>query len=501
MNRKGTRKETPQSETHLEQLIRIAYEAMRERGLAPAFPSTVIDAVRRIDGPERPEPADRDLRALPWSSIDNDDSEDLDQLSVALPGGEEAIRVLVAIADVDGLVPLGSVIDRHAYINTTSVYPPGHVFPMLPERLSTDLTSLDPGEDRVAIVTEMEVDGEGRLVSEEIYRAYVRNHAKLAYNTVGPWLEEKAPVPTSVASVPGLAENLKLQNRAAKRLRRLREENGALNFETVQGNAIFKEGRIVELRVEERNDAKDLIEDLMIAANGVAARTLKNNAFPTLRRVVKTPKRWERIVSVAESYQTRLPKKPDSKALNAFLEEQRQKDPRRFPDLSLTIIKLLGSGEYVAEKAGESGEGHFGLAVKDYAHSTAPNRRYPDLITQRLLKAFIAGGKSPYTFAQLTRMAERVTKMEDDAAKVERKVYKAAAALLLQDRIGETFDGVVTGAAEKGYWVRLLSVPVEGKIVQGGRGIDVGDFVRVALVSVDAEAGFLDFRRVPDRRP
>lgn len=479
-----------------ELLYNISCGAMHEKGLVPTFPKSVIDAVSQINEPEHPVPTDRDLRDLGWCSIDNDDSRDLDQISVAIPGENGTNRILVAIADVDGLVPLNSVIDRHAIQNTTSVYPPGHVFPMLPEKLSTDLTSLNPDVDRVAVVTDMTFDADGKIIAESIYRAYVRNHAKLAYNTVGPWLEGKTDLPESIAAVPGLAENLHLQNRIAKQLRQQRDRNGALNFETIQGVPIFKDDKIVEIRVEERNDAKNLIEDLMVAVNGVTARTLRKKGFPSLRRVVKTPERWDRIVEVAESYRVILPKKPDSKALNEFLEEERKKDPERFPDLSLTIIKLLGSGEYIAEKAGASGEGHFGLAVKDYSHSTAPNRRYPDLITQRLLKAMFKGEKPPYSYNQLERLAKHMTEMEDQAAKVERKVYKSAAALLLSDHVGEIFSGFVTGASERGFWVRIVEVPVEGKIVQNERGLDVGDAVRVALVSVNVENGFIDFRRV-----
>lgn len=486
----------PQTENEREFLYEISCNTMREKGLIPTFPKTVIDETARINEAERPAPTDRDLRDRLWCSIDNDDSRDLDQISAAIPGENGTARILVAIADVDGLVPLGSVIDRHAVLNTTSVYPPGYVFPMLPEKLSTGLTSLNPDVDRVAIVTDMTFNADGKIISETIYRAYVRNHAKLAYNTVGPWLEGKTPIPESIAAIPELAENLRLQNRIAKQLRQQRAENGALNFETIQGVPIFEDDKIVELRVEERNDAKNLIEDLMVAVNGVTARTLLKKGFPSLRRVVKTPERWDRIVEVAKPYGVTLPKKPDSKALNQFLEDERKKDSERFPDLSLTIIKLLGSGEYIAEKAGASGEGHFGLAVKDYSHSTAPNRRYPDLITQRLLKAMLNGEKSPYSYGQLERLAKRMTEMEDQAAKVERKVYKSAAALLLNDHIGEVFSGFVTGAGDRGSWVRIVEVPVEGKIVQNERGLDVGDAVKVALVSVDVENGFIDFRRV-----
>lgn len=490
------KKNTPSAENHLDLLYGIAYDEMIARGLSPAFPRSVLDELAKIGEPELPSIHDSDLRSLNWCSIDNDDSEDLDQLSVAIPEADGTVRVLVAIADVDGLVPMNSLVDRHAYTNTTSVYPAGHVFPMLPEKLSTNLTSLNPNKDRVAMITDMTFDETGGIVAETIYRGYVRNKAKLAYNTVGPWLEGKAPLPESVAAVEGLDENLQVQNRIAKQLRRRRDENGALNFQTIQGSPVFENNLVVELRVEERNDAKDLIEDLMVAVNGVAARFLDKKGYPTLRRVVKVPKRWDRMVEVAAQYKTVLPRRPDSKALNAFLQDQKEKDPERFPDLSLTMIKLLGSGEYVADKPGGSAPGHFGLAVADYSHSTAPNRRYPDLITQRILKAAIAGERSPYTYNQLVRMADHVTEMEDNAAKVERKVYKSAAALLLQDRIGTVFEGFVTGVTDRGSWVRIISVPVEGKLVQGERGLDVGDFVKVVLTAVDVERGFLDFSRV-----
>lgn len=496
MKGRKKRNEWPDSKNDVTVLRDLARIAMRERGLVTSFSRAVISELSEIKGPLRPTADDLDLRDLLWCSIDNDDSRDLDQLTVAVPGANGSERVLVAVADVDGLVPVGSVIDRHAYLNTTSVYPVGHIFPMLPERLSTDLTSLNPDEDRVAVVTDMTFDSDGNPAAETVYRALVRNHAKLAYNAVGPWLEGKTALPEAIARISGLDENLRVQNRIAKALRRRREENGALNFMTIQGKANFEDDRIVSLTVEERNDAKELIEDLMVAVNGVTARFLTKRGFPTLRRVVKTPRRWDRIQQVAAQYEVKLPDRPDSKALNRFLEARREADPQRFPDLSLTVIKLLGSGEYIAEKAGSSGEGHFGLAVDDYAHSTAPNRRYPDLITQRLLKAVFAGEKAPYTYARLVRIAAHVTEMEDTAAKVERQIYKSAAALLLKRSIGETFEGFVTGAAEKGTWVRILSVPVEGRVIQGEAGLDVGDFIRVMLVSVNVEKGFIDFRRV-----
>jgi VacB/RNase II family 3'-5' exoribonuclease len=478
-------------------LQRIARRAMIDRGLLPDFSAEALAELDRIMDPPAPgtRPA-RDQRSLPWASIDNDDSRDLDQLTVAetMPGG--TVKILVAVADVDALVKIGSAIDAHARQNTTSVYTAGEIFPMLPERLSTDLTSLGFQEDRPAIVVEMVFGEDGSLRGSDLYGATVRNHAKLAYNGVAAWLEGKGPAPGSIEGVEGLAENLRIQDRVAQQLKAVRHEHGALDLETIEARPVFDGEEIRDLEAERKNRAKELIEDFMIAANGVTARYLSDRKFPSLRRVVRSPKRWERIVEVASRYGGTLPAEPDPKALGQFLAGRKAADPLRFPDLSLTIIKLMGAGEYVPEFPEETAAGHFGLAVRDYTHSTAPNRRYPDLITQRLLKAAIAGSPIPYGRDELSELGRHCTEKEDDANKVERLVGKSAAAMLLAPRSGERFDSIVTGASEKGTWVRLLQPPVEGRLIHGFEGADVGDRLRVQLVHTDVERGYIDFKRV-----
>jgi exoribonuclease-2 len=440
------------------------------------------------------------MQNLPWASIDNDDSRDLDQLTVAeaMPGGDG--RVLVAVADVVSLVARGSAIDEHARHNTTSIYTAARTFPMLPEKLSTDLTSLNPGEERLAVVVEMVIGADGTLKASDIYRAHVKNHAKLAYNSVAAWLEGSGAPPEAVAAVKGLDENLRLQDRTAQRMKTLRHLHGALSLETIEAKPVFDGDQIRALEIEEKNRAHELIEDFMVAANGVTARYLSARRFPSIRRVVRTPKRWERIVEIAGQHGFRLPQTPNSKALEEFLVKEKAADPLRFPDLSLAVIKLLGSGEYVAELPEGNAPGHFGLAVKDYGHSTAPNRRYPDLLTQRLLKAALEGRSAPYRKEELDVLAAHCTEAEDSANKVERQVAESAAALMLESRIGEQFESMVTGASVKGTWVRLLDVPVEGKLLQGFEGLDVGDRIRVELTSVNVQRGFIDFRKIRSSR-
>jgi len=474
-------------------LKEIARQAMLDRGLWPDFDGAVTEQVESLAGPARERDLSiRDLTSLLWCSIDNDDSKDLDQLTVAeeLPRGE--VKILVAVADVDALVKKGSPVDAHAGNNTTSVYTGACIFPMLPERLSTDLSSLNEDETRLALVVEFIVDG-GVLETGTVYRAAVRNKAKLAYNSVAAWLDGKGPAPALVAKVPGMERQLRVQDAVAQKLRSVRHEHGALDLETIETRAVFDGESLTDLHVDERNRAKELIEDFMIAANGVTARFLETKGFASLRRVVRSPERWQRIVSVAKDLGEGLPPEPDAKALEGFLVKRRQADPLRFPDLSLVIVKLMGAGEYVVEMPGREGPGHFGLAVQDYTHSTAPNRRFPDLLTQRLLKAALAGRTSPYDPGALGELARHCTEKEDDANKVERQVRKSAAALLLETRIGERFDGVVTGASEKGTWVRIFRPPVEGKVVHGFEGLEVGNKVRVKLVSTDVERGFIDF--------
>jgi ribonuclease R len=496
--------QTPHTDQqHRAILESIAQRAMLERGLLPDFSAAVLAELDRIQAPagvngesvEDPLGI-RDLTDLPWASIDNDDSLDLDQLTIAeaLPG--DKVKIRVAVSDVDALVKNGSAIDEHARHNTTSVYTAAKIFPMLPEKLSTDLTSLNFDEERLAVVVEMVIDADGSLQASDIHRARVRNHAKLAYNGVAAWLEGNGPVPEEMAAVNGLAENLRVQDRIAQSLRNLRQLHGALTLETIEAKPIFDGDQIRDLEVERKNRAKQIIEDFMIAANGVTARYLAAKKFPSIRRVVRKPKRWDRIVELAQQHRFRLPDNPDSKALDEFLVKAKAADPLQFPDLSLAVIKLLGAGEYVAELPGDTAPGHFGLAVQDYAHSTAPNRRYPDLITQRLLKAAIKDNSWPYSKDELDTLANHCTEEEDAANKVERQVGKSAAALVLESRIGEQFDAIVTGAADKGTWARLLTIPVEGRVVRGFEGVDVGDRIHVQLIAVDVERGYIDFRRV-----
>ena len=477
-------------------LERIAYRVMKERGFLPDFSRTALNELEEIQKAGGGEPPGKDLRQLLWASIDNDDSLDLDQLTVAETLPDEKVKILVAIADVDSLVKRNSAIDEHARQNTTSVYTAGKIFPMLPERLSTDLTSLNYQEDRPAMVIEMVISDAGKIQSSDIYRALVRNHAKLAYNSIGAWLEGKGPMPEAVGAIPGLAENLRIQDRVAQQLKARRHEHGALDLQTLEARPVFAGDELKDLRQEERNRAKEIIEDFMIAANGVTARFLQGKKVPSLRRMVRTPKRWGRIVEIAAQHDSQLPPEPDSTALASFLAAQKAADPLRFPDLSLSIIKLLGPGEYVVELPEEAASGHFGLAVKDYTHSTAPNRRFPDLITQRILKTALRGTTLAYARDELTELARHCTEKEDDANKVERFVAKSAAAMLLASRIGERFDAICTGAADKGTWVRIFQPPIEGRLLYGYEGVEVGNRLKVQLIHTDIEKGFIDFKKI-----
>jgi len=474
----------------------VARQAMIDRGLAPDFSAEAEKQAEAItDSAHDADASIKDLRNLIWCSIDNDDSRDLDQLTVAEDLGGENVRAMVAVADVDAIVKKGSPIDDHARQNTTSIYTAARIFPMLPEKLSTNLTSLNEHEERIAIVMDMVIAADGSVTKGDVYRARVHNKAQLAYNAVGMWLEGKGDMPAKVKAVPGLAENLKLQDHVADAMRKLRHEHGALDLDTIEARAVMKDGQVVDLQAEARNNAKNLIEDFMIAANGVTARFLTAKGFSGLRRVVRSPERWDRIEAIAANLGEKLPGDPDSVALEEFLVRRRKADPLRFPDLSLAIVKAMGAGEYVVEKPGETAIGHFGLAVRDYTHSTAPNRRFPDLITHRLIKPALAGGKAGYTDDELTALAQHCTEAEDAANKVERQVRKSAAACILEPRVGQRFDGIVTGASEKGTWVRVFHPPVEGKVVHGGHGIDVGDRVNVKLVDVNVERGYIDFVR------
>jgi VacB/RNase II family 3'-5' exoribonuclease len=486
----------PDARSRMNELRSIAHRAMIERGFLPDFSAAVVAETNAIlQAPTAKGSGIRDLRDLLWASIDNDTSRDLDQLSVAELMTDGGVKIFVAVADVDATVKRHSAIDDHAQGNTTSVYTDAETFPMLPEKLSTDLTSLGMGKERLALVIEMSVGADGTVNRSEVYRAAVLNRAKLAYNSVAAWLDGSAPAPAPLAAVPGLDENLRLQDRAAQAMRGQRFQHGALGLQTIEAQAVFDRGVLSDLRQEESNRAKELIEDFMIAANGVIARYLAQKGLPSLRRVLRSPERWDKIVSLAASLGERLPPEPNIAALAKFLATRQKADPARFPDLSLSVVKLLGRGEYALELPGQQSEGHFGLAVSDYTHSTAPNRRFADLATQRMLKAAISAEPSPYNNDELTALARRCTEQETNAAKVERRVRKSAAALLLASRLGQRFDGVVTGASTKGTWVRILRPPVEGKVVRGFKGLDVGDRVRVELVHTDVERGFVDFAR------
>lgn len=476
-------------------LFEIARQAMIDRDFLPDFD----DEVRRQVAVLAPEPpldsSAKDLRSLPWCSIDNDDTRDIDQLSVADASEDGSIRLRVAVADVDWLVPVDSPVDRRAAHNTTTVYTPVHNFLMIPAELCTDRTSLNEETDRMALVIEMLVTESGEIASESVYSASVRNHLKLAYDAVSEWLDGTG----DLAALDGrddVAGSIRLQDEAAERLYLHRHQLGALELQTIEPNAVLRKEEVVDLAEQPKNRARRLIENLMIAVNGVTTRFLERRGLPTFRRVVREPRRWDRIMAIAEERGEKLPPEPSSKALDEFLALERDRDPVGFPDLSLTIVKLIGSGEYAVEIPGEEEIGHFGLAVQDYSHSTAPNRRFPDLITHRLLKSALLAEEPVYTLPELEALAERCSEMEDEAKKVERRVRKSAAALLLRRQIGQQFEGIVTGASSKGTWVRVFRPPVEGKLVKGEAGLDVGDRIRVKLVNVDVDRGYIDFVRI-----
>ncbi|MEP6820072.1 MAG: RNB domain-containing ribonuclease [bacterium] len=480
-------------------LFAIAHESMIEAGFVPDLPGGVVSEVHSIVAAPASarDKSVKDLRALLWSSIDDARSRDLDQVEYAeaLAGGDT--RLLVGIADVDALVSQGSAIDKHAAANCTSVYTGVRTYPMLPEELSTDLTSLNAGEDRLAVVTEMVLASDGSVKSTNIYRALLKNSAKLSYEAVGDWLDGKTGVPPSVATVPGLEAQIRLQFESAKDLGELRKQHGALELGTIQASPVVDDqGKVVDLAVVEQNGARDLIANFMIAANVAMAQFLEGKGGPTLRRVVRTPKYWSRIVELAAELGEQLPATPDSRSLADFLARRKVADPLHFPDLSLAVVKSLGPGEYAVQLPGEQGEGHFGLAVQDYTHSTAPNRRFADLVTQRLVKAALQGKPVPYSVEELEKIAEHCTERDAAARKVERKMRKVASAVLLRDKIGEEFNAIVTGVSEKGTFARVVSPPVDGRVMRGERGLRVGDKVRVRLLSVEPERGFIDFARV-----
>ncbi|MGA2849730.1 MAG: RNB domain-containing ribonuclease [Terracidiphilus sp.] len=476
-------------------LVAAAHASMIEHGFQPEFPAGTDAQLAAIQAhPEPPSvPGLQDLSKLLWSSIDNDTSRDLDQIEWAEQLADGRIRVLVGVADVDARVPLGSVIDGHARSETTSVYTGVKVFPMIPVELSEGITSLNENQDRVAHVIEYCVDSAGAVSDGKVYAALVRNRAQLAYNAVGAWLEGSGPAPAKVAANADLAAQLKLQDTAAQRMVGGRFQHGALDLETIETRPEMQDDKPVDIVAQQKNRATSLIEEFMVAANGVVARTFEDAGVASIRRIVRTPKRWDRIVEVANGLGTTLPAAPDSKALNDFLLAQKQKDPDHFPDLSLAVIKLMGPGEYVLVKPNEPSPGHFGLAVQDYTHSTAPNRRFPDIVTQRLMKALLAKAPAPYSEGDLNAIAQRCTLMEDGARKVERDMQKRIAAVVLHPRIGQSFPAIVTGVNQYGTFVRTLNPHVDGMLVRGGKGLDVGDKVTVKLISTDPQRGFIDF--------
>jgi exoribonuclease-2 len=471
-----------------------AHQAMLDAGFKPDFPPEVTREIQALK-PANGNGAVRDLRALLWSSIDNDSSRDLDQVEYAEKLSDGTIKLLIGIADVDSSVPKGSATDRQAAFETTSVYTGVATFPMLPGELSTDRTSLMDAQDRLSLVIELHVADSGEVNCHDVYPAVLRNRAKLAYSSVGAWLEGRGSMPQTVAATPGLEAQLRLQQETSEKLRGIRQRHGALTFSSVEATPVVENGEVKDLSVAHHNVAEDIIESFMVAANVAMAQVLRERGSLSIRRVVRTPRRWDRIQAIAAQFQVQLPETPDARALSQFLEARKAADPVHFPDLSLSVVKLLGPGEYVVQAPGAEQQGHFGLAVNDYTHSTAPNRRYADLVTQRLLKAFATPSATNYSETELQQIAAHCTEREDAARKVERLMRKVAAASLLSHRIGEMFDGIVTGASPKGTYVRLLKPPIEGRIVHGAQGIDVGDKVRVRLVSVDVWKGFIDFER------
>jgi exoribonuclease II len=470
-------------------LLAAARQEMIDHGFDPDYPPGTREQIEEI----RTHPVQngaRDLRNLLWSSIDNDTSRDLDQAEVA-ERVADGVKVMVAVADVSSAVERNTPIDHHACQQTTSVYTGIKVFSMLPEELSTGLTSLNENEDRYAMVVEFVATPDGEIRHPAIYRALIRNHAQLAYNSTGAWLEGSGEAPEKIASNQELAAQLKLQSEAANHLCEARHRRGALDFDRVEAEAVISGGDVRDLKIRRRNLATQLIEDFMIAANEVMAQTLAKNGCSSIRRVVQSPERWPRIVALAAQHGTKLPRTPDSAALNGFLQKLRQEDGDHYEDISLAIIKLMGPGEYVFARADEA-PGHFALAVLDYTHSTAPNRRFADVVTQRLIQSVLARESAPYLDSDLASIAANCTLKEDAARKVERKMGKRLAAVALSHRIGEAFRGVVTGVTPKGTFVRIMNPPAEG-ILMRAEGVDVGDTIRVKLVSTNPQKGYIDF--------
>ncbi len=503
-----------------------ALDEMHAAGFKPEFGAGVAEQVAAIRASLAEQKADasvEDLRALGWSSIDNDTSRDLDQIEFAdrVAGG---VRLRVAIGDVAAVVGKGSPIDQHAQAQTQTIYTAVKNFPMLPFDLSTDMTSLNEDADRSAVMMTFTVGPTGTMSDEKVSRAMVRNRAQLAYSRVGPWLENtaaganagdafnlrsdsaRAANATSAAMTPNgslhvnwLAEQLQMQDEAAQTLHTARVENGALEFHRAEADPVVADGRVVDVQEAIHNRAMDLIEDLMVAANGVMARALRHGGRSGLQRVVRIPVRWDRIVALAAEHGGELPTAPDSVALNNFLEVQRKSDSIHYPDLAVAVIKLMGPGEYMLMRPDDDPTGHFGLAARDYTHSTAPNRRFPDLVTQRILHAMIDNAPAPYSDAELMAVAQHCNDADKALRKIERDMQKRVAAVALSGRIGQTFSGVVTGASDKGVYVRTFSPPAEGRVMQGGDGLDVGDKVTVKLIHTDPARAFIDFANVGKR--
>ncbi len=481
-------------------LREVARKAMVEEGFDPD-PDPAVEADLQNLG-KRPDTGAklRDMRDLLWSSIDNDDTRDLDQIEFAEERAGGDSRLLIAIADVDSEAPKGSAIDTRAAAQTTTVYSGPVIFPMIPTQLSTGATSLFEGVDRKSIVIDMVVGPDGMVRSADVYRALVNNKAQLMYSSVGNWLDSGVPVPEKVQKISGLEPQLRLQARIAAALRKTRLDNGALEIDTVEARTVSHDGKVTGIEKSPKNSATDLIEDFMIAANGSVARFLEGRHVSSIRRIVRSPERWARIVDLAREFGKNLPAEPDAMALHDFMLGRRAADPERFPDLSLAVVKLLGPGEYILDQPGVAEPGHFGLAVQDYTHSTAPNRRYADLVTQRIVKAVLAGAPPPYTDDELSAIARNCTLKEDAARKVERNVRKIAAAILYSNRIGEHFKAIVTGSKPTGTFVRVVGPPIEGMLVRGQHGVDVGDEIDVQLLSTNPTRGFIDFGRVGDTR-
>lgn len=510
-------------------LREVARQAMIDEGFDPnPDPAVRAELANVGKHPDTGAPL-RDLRNLLWSSVDNDDTRDLDQIEFAEevssgavtagsggPGAEKTLewRLYIGVSDVDSEAPKGSAIDAHAAAQTTSVYTGAAIFSMIPPELSAGATSLFEGADRKAVVVAMIVGADGSVKSTEIFRARVTNKAQLTYSAVGAWLdsgtavserisrtpqlESGAATPAKISGTPELEAQLRLQAKIAAALRQTRLDNGALEIDTVEARAVSQDGKVTAIEKSQKNKATDLIEDFMIAANGSVARFLEGRNVSSIRRIVRSPERWARIVELAKQYGRNLPPEPDPMALHDFMLERRASDPDHFPDLSLAVVKLLGPGEYILDQPGVAEPGHFGLAVQDYTHSTAPNRRYADLVTQRIVKAVLANNPPPYTDDELTAIARNCTLKEDAARKVERTVRKIAAAILFSDRIGQRFKAIVTGKNQSGTFVRVLDPPVEGMLVRGEAGVDVGDEIDVELLSTNPKRGFIDFARLGD---